>query len=245
MHPQENERLASLRSLQILDTAGEKAYDEITTLAAQIAGTEIALVSLVDQDRQWFKARHGLDASETPRDLAFCAHAILTPEEPFVINNATEDQRFHDNPLVAEAPSIRFYAGIPLRSPVDDMPLGTLCTISPRVLEINAQQLAQLQILANQVEHLLALRRATLDLQHVVQEVDQARQEAVEANAAKSRFIASVSHDMRTPLNGVLGTLELLADEELPANQQTMVDTAQSCGAAFVISLMIPWIYRK
>lgn len=228
-HPQEAERLQSLRSLEILDTQGEQAYDELTQLASEIAGTEIALISLVDEDRQWFKAKHGLDAPETPRDLAFCSHAILSPDEPFVVTDASRDERFHDNPLVTEEPSIRFYAGIPLRSPVDDLPMGTLCAISPRVMTLPKHKIEQLKILAHQVERLLALRRTGIELRIHSDALDVARIAAESANEAKTRFLATISHDMRTPLNGLVGTLDMLDEKLENREQHEMAKTAGSC----------------
>ena len=108
----ESERLRLLRQLKILDTALEQSYDEVTRLAAEICQVPICLISLVDEERQWFKSRHGLDAEETPRELAFCAHAILG-SDIFEVPDSRQDERFHDNPLVVNEPNVVFYAGFP------------------------------------------------------------------------------------------------------------------------------------
>jgi len=123
----EQARLSALRQLQVLDTAPEDRFDRITDLARRFFGTPIALVSLVDADRQWFKSRIGLDACETPREVSFCGHAILT-EETFVVRDAASDGRFSDNPLVTGEPFVRFYAGHPLVAPGGER-IGTLCVI--------------------------------------------------------------------------------------------------------------------
>ena len=118
----EQRRLQALRDLELLDTPAEERFDRLTRIAQSVFQAPIALVSLVDAQRQWFKSRQGLDATETPRDISFCGHAILG-DEVFYIPNALEDPRFADNPLVAGAPDIRFYAGAPLAS-ADGYKLG-------------------------------------------------------------------------------------------------------------------------
>lgn len=148
-------RLESLRKLDILDTAPEDRFDRITRLAKNIFEVEIALVSLVDSDRQWFKSRQGLSACETGRDISFCGHAILT-DEILVVNDAHIDERFTDNPLVTEDPSIRFYAGYPLRAPSGHK-VGTLCIIDPRPREFDDEARRTLRELGEMVEQQFAI----------------------------------------------------------------------------------------
>ena len=154
----EPERLVTLRKYVILDTDPEQAFDDLTALASQICGTPIALVSLVDADRQWYKSHHGLDATETPRDLAFCAHAILKPDALFLIPDAHEDPRFADNPLVTGAPRVRAYAGVPLVSP-EGHALGTLCVVDHEPRALSSAQQDALVRLGRQVVAQLELRR--------------------------------------------------------------------------------------
>lgn len=178
LSPFENERLTLLKALQLLDTPPEPAFDRITRLACQLLQVPIALVSLVDEQRQWFKSRVGLEACETPREYAFCAHAILQTE-PLVVNDARSDPRFVDNPLVTGAPGIRFYAGVQLRSR-QGYPLGTLCIIDNKARELSATELALLQDLAGIVnEQLLQRERSQLAQQQIntAQQLMQAREQ--------------------------------------------------------------------
>ena len=155
-------RLQVLRSLKLLDTSPEERFDRITRLAKRMFGVSISLVSLVDADRQWFKSKQGLDADETSRDISFCGHAILT-DDIFVIPDATKDDRFADNPLVTDAPSIRFYAGCPLRV-ANGSKLGTLCIIDQKPREFTDEDKSLLRDLAEMVEReIAAIQLATLD----------------------------------------------------------------------------------
>ena len=157
--PDEAGRLAALRSYAVLDTACEASFDEIARLAARLTRRPFALVSLVDAERLWAKARHGLDIAEAPRDLAFCAHAILQPEKPLVIEDMRADPRFADNPLVTDDPGLRSYAGIPLVN-AEGYALGTLCVLDHAPRETSEEELDILSGLARSVSTALELRRA-------------------------------------------------------------------------------------
>ncbi len=142
----DNVRLQALRALNILDTPSEERFDRLTRIAQQCLQVPIALVSLVDAERVWFKSRQGLDASETPRDISFCSHAILGTEV-FVVQNTASDSRFADNPLAIAAPDIHFYAGFPLTLS-NGLCVGTLCAIDHQPRQMSAEQLAVLRDLA-------------------------------------------------------------------------------------------------
>jgi len=182
--PNEAERLAALRALGILDTDAEPEFDELVMLAATLCGTPIGLVSLVDADRQWFKAAIGLPRGESRRSLAFCAHAILQ-ESVFTVEDATADHRFADNPMVLNQPNIRFYAGMPI-STSNGHPLGTLCVIDTVSRRLNPEQKQALEILGRQVNVRLELRMQRKSLQQVVAE----------------------NHEMRAKLSETQGQLE-------------------------------------
>jgi GAF domain-containing protein len=165
----EAQRLAALLEYQVLDTAAEQAYDDITALAAYVCDVPIAMISLVDESRQWFKSKLGLNRKETPRDVAFCAHAILQ-SEPLIVRDALKDMRFADSALVTRLPHIRFYAGFPLASP-EGFALGTLCAIDRKPRQLSAKQKRAMQSLSRHVMALLELRRVSARMAESLEKV--------------------------------------------------------------------------
>ncbi|MEH8019398.1 sensor domain-containing diguanylate cyclase [Rheinheimera muenzenbergensis] len=158
----EAERLHALRTLQILDTSHEERFDRVTRMAKRMFGVEISLVSLIDANRQWFKSKQGLDAAETSREISFCGHAI-NQDGLFIIPNAIEDVRFHDNPLVTGAPNIRFYAGYPLKLR-QGVNIGTLCLIDSKPKHLSEEDEQLLKDLGAMIEQeIKSIQMATLD----------------------------------------------------------------------------------
>ena len=163
--PNEEERLGNLYYQQILDTAPEKAFDSITEFAAQQFDVPMAIVTLIDRDRQWFKSHYGVEVCETDRSVAFCAHAILS-NQTLVVPDTTQDERFADNPLVTGEPFVRFYAGVPLTTSAG-YNIGTLCLLDFKPRQISADEQARLERLARVVRTRMELRAATLKLREL------------------------------------------------------------------------------
>ena len=201
--PNEAQRLETLRGYDVLDTLPEQAFDDLTLLAAQICQVPIAVVSLVDENRQWFKSIIGLDAKETPRDVAFCAHSILNPEELLEVRDAQLDPRFADNPLVTAAPYIRFYAGAPLVAP-DGVALGTLCVIDCVPRELSTEQKTALRALSRTVIAQLELRTAHRRAKEQVEERTADLQREIEMRRESEEQTRQLLTEKETILNNAL-----------------------------------------
>ena len=194
-----------MRSYSILDTLPESDYDNITKIAAEICGTPISLISLIDDKRQWFKSHHGLDATETPKEYAFCGHAINTPNDVFIVQDARKDERFYDNPLVTGDPHVIFYAGVPLVSEAG-LPLGTLCVIDHKPNLLSQSQISSLSALSNQVINLLELRKSKQQLERTIMELE-------EKNEGLERFAVVAAHDLKTPLINISSLAQLFQNQ--------------------------------
>jgi anti-sigma regulatory factor (Ser/Thr protein kinase) len=218
----EAERLKALRQYRILDTKPEQAFDDLTLIAAQICGVPIALISLVDEDRQWFKSRVGLEVQETTRSVSFCAHAIHQ-QGIFTVADALNDGRFRDNPLVQRDPHIRFYAGAPITTP-DGYTLGTLCVIDHVPRKLTDDQNNALMALQRQVAAQLELRRNLEELRVAL--------EGIETLSALIPYCSTCELDIVIPADTAAmqkvtaGVNELLAGKQWPQEEIAEVDLA-------------------
>lgn len=200
----EKERLEALLTYQILDTSPEKDFDDIVLLASEICKTPISTITLIDKDRQWFKSKIGLEFNEDPREITFCAHTINYPNETLIVENALNDLRFSENPLVTGFPNIRYYAGVPLVNP-EGFALGSLCVIDKEPRKLNDFQIMALEKLANQVINLLELRRKNFLL-------IENHNSLLSKYRDLEQFASVVSHDLKSPLNNIMMLTKLLKE---------------------------------
>lgn len=217
----DKERLNALLSYQILDSAPEKDFDDIVKLASEICHTPISMITLVDKDRSWFKAKIGIDPdfNETTREVSFCAHAINYPNDAFVISNTTEDVRFQTHPHVTHDLKVRSYAGVPLVDP-NGFALGSLCVVDFEPRNLDEFQLLALEKLANQVIKLLELRKKNSQLL-------EKHNALLTKYKDLEQFASVVSHDLKSPLNNIMMLTKLLQDtnsERLDSDGVEMLD---------------------
>jgi signal transduction histidine kinase/CheY-like chemotaxis protein len=215
----EANRLEALREYRVLDTPPEERFDRLTGLASRLIGAPMALVSLVSDQRQFFKSRVGIDLTETSRDVSFCAHTMLG-EAPLVVSDAAQDERFRDNPLVLDG-TIRSYAGAPLRTP-SGLGLGSLCVLDPEPRRFSDRDLDVLRTLACVVMDELELRTAA-------ERLGAALSRAERAELLQRSFVSNVNHEIRTPLTAVIGFADLLDDSgDDPSRRRELCDVIRS-----------------
>lgn len=201
----ELDRLRNLYSYELLDTLPEKDYDDITKLASYICNTPVSLVTLVDKDRQWIKSAHGTDLRETPREIAFCAHAILKPDEMMIVPNAEKDERFAGNPLVTGDHHVLFYAGVPLLTE-EGFPIGSLCVLDNKPKELNENQQQSLTILANQTMRLIQLHKKTKELSHSQRLLEQINKEL-------ESFAQVTAENLKSPCDNAIEFADMIAEK--------------------------------
>lgn len=224
--PDESARLVAVRATGLLDVAPTPAFDAITDLLSAACDVPIVLVTLVDKDRQFFPSHHGLKVSQTPRDQAFCAHAIAQPDQLLVIPDSHADPRFASNPLVTGPPFIRFYAGHPLSSP-SGHPLGTLCLIDRQPRELTAENERLIRHAARQVEELIAQATARHELANRHADLVEQHAELEQAIEERTQFLAVAKHKLKTPLAVITGWSTTLSS--MPA--LTEADRAEGLAA--------------
>ncbi len=196
-------RLRAVRQLGLLNSLPQETYDNITTLAQEICDTPVALLTILDDEKQWFKSKKGIELNETDRDISFCGHAILEPHELFEVEDASKDQRFKNNPLVTfEDLSVRAYAGIPILNK-EGHPLGTLCVLSKKPKKLSLHQRKSLIALGKQVEILYEFHLRSLELEDM-------RDELAENNKILKEFAGNVSHDLKMPLANIILTSDIV-----------------------------------
>ncbi len=224
-HKRESKRIESLKSYLVLDTESEEEIDNLTQLASEICETPISLVSLIDDDRQWFKSKIGLEVNETSRDLAFCAYAINEKDDLFIIEDARKDKRFFDNPLVTSHPYVIFYAGVVLKSD-EDLPLGTLCVIDNSPRKLSDKQIRSLKTISKQIMNLLNYKKS-------MRKQEELRIQLVQKNRELERFASIAAHDLKSPLANIMSAANLFTEiyaSQIDTQGNLLIDSIEKSG---------------
>ena len=224
-HKRESKRIESLKSYLVLDTESEEEIDNLTQLASEICETPISLVSLIDENRQWFKSKIGLEVNETSRDVAFCAHAINETDDLFIIEDARKDKRFFDNPLVTSEPYVIFYAGVVLKSD-EDLPLGTLCVIDNSPRKLSDKQIRSLKTISKQIMNLLNYKKS-------MRKQEELRIQLVQKNRELERFASIAAHDLKSPLANIMSAANLFSEiyaSQIDTQGNLLIDSIEKSG---------------
>ncbi len=224
-HKRESKRIESLKSYLVLDTESEEEIDNLTQLASEICETPISLVSLIDENRQWFKSKIGLEVNETSRDVAFCAHAINEKDDLFIIEDARKDKRFFDNPLVTSDPYVIFYAAVVLKSD-EDLPLGTLCVIDNSPRKLSDKQIRSLKTISKQIMNLLNYKKS-------MHKQEELRIQLVQKNRELERFASIAAHDLKSPLANIMSAANLFSEiyaSQIDTQGNLLIDSIEKSG---------------
>ncbi|WP_316818824.1 GAF domain-containing sensor histidine kinase [Pedobacter nyackensis] len=209
----ESARLIALSSYQLMDSEQEQNYDDLALLAAEICQTPVALITLIGEQRQWFKSRYGTELTENHRDYTFCSHAILDGQEIMIVSDARTDERFSDNPMVTGEHKVVFYAGVPLVNS-EGYALGSICVIGNEKKQLNDSQIRALKILGRQTLQLMELRKKACEYEKV-------NKDLAESNSFIQRFAERVAHDIKNPLGNIMLTLQALSAKTKKAGDES------------------------
>jgi signal transduction histidine kinase len=225
IHKKEAKRIKSLKSYLVLDTEAEEEIDNLTQLASEICETPITLVSLIDENRQWFKSKVGLEVNETSRDIAFCAHAINKTDGLLIVEDARTDKRFFDNPLVTNHPNVIFYAGVVLKSD-EDLPLGTLCVIDNVPRKLSDKQIRSLKMISKQIMTLLNYKKS-------LRKQEELSIQLLQKNVELESFASIAAHDLKSPLANIIGSANLFSEiyaKQIDEEGRVIIDVIEKSG---------------